>query len=61
MAQFITLRFVIHTVLCFSLNRAKLTVLKTPAMLMNAMMIYKTVFDKGEALAEFHKHADTIY
>lgn len=30
-------------------------------MLMNAMMIYKTVFDKGEALAEFHKHADTIY
>lgn len=30
-------------------------------MLMNAMMIYKTVFDKGEALEEFHKHADTIY
>lgn len=61
MAQFITLRFDIHTVLCCTQNRTRLTVLKTPAMLMNAMTIYKPVFDKGEALEDSHKHADTIY
>lgn len=56
-------RYVTHTVRSYALARARLTSLKTPAMLMNAM-IYKTMFDKVEAshnhLARYHKHADTI-
>lgn len=46
------IRCVIHTVLSNTLGRARLIFLKTPAMLMNAM-IYKTMFDKVEA---FHTH-----
>lgn len=41
-----------HTVLSYTLARARLTFLKTPAVLMNAM-IYKTMCDKVEA---FHNH-----
>lgn len=57
------IRCVIHTALSYTLGRARLLFLKTPAMLMNAM-IYKTVFDKVEAfshsLARYHKHAQTL-
>lgn len=55
LAQLITLIYsvcVIHTVLNHTLGGARLVSLKTPAMLMDAM-IYKTASDKVEA---FHTH-----